>query len=395
MLHRDFHKTPLSPGSAHTFQRSSIADILGIPFSDNNQLTLLKSGRETFQRISDLIASAKHFICVEFYIFSDDYTGRKLADLLRRKSKEGITVYLLYDHFGSLFTARSFWSQLKKAGIKIRVSHPFRWSTARSYLYRNHKKMLIVDGTRAVLGGMNIADEYHGFALAEKDIWRDTGILLEGPVVSTLFEIFRKSWRRWKAEPISWTSKELPLYDGVSVIPVFAHSGRARRRMRRLYLYSINHAQQSILLTTAYFIPERRILKSLKKAAQRGVEIKLLLPGKTDVISAMYAGRAYYQRLLRAGIHIYIYKAGVLHAKTAVFDGSWSIIGSTNLDYQSFIRNEESNIGILDHIFGAIMMETFNTDVAASSKIVLEEWERRPVYQKILERFFAFLFKKL
>ena len=395
MLQRDSHNHSIFSEKNIIFQKSEIEDILDIPFNDNNRVKLLKSGRETFQTIFDSVASAKKIICVEFYIFSDDYTGKKLADLLKMKSEQGVKVYLLYDHFGSFFTARSFWSDLKKAGIKIRISHPFQWSSARSYIYRNHKKLLIIDGVRAFTGGVNIADEYHGHSGNKEEAWRDTVILLEGPIVSTLFDIFKKSWATWKGKPITWYAESSRLSHGVSVIPIFARSGRARRRMRRLYIQSINNAKKNILITTAYFIPGRRIMRALKRAAKRGVTLKLLLPGKTDVMSVKYAGMSYYTRLLRAGVQIYNYHGGILHAKTALFDGCWSIVGSTNLDHQSFRRNDESNVGVLDHGLGRVMTETFQKDLKESIRINPEEWARRPIYQRILERFFSFVIKKL
>jgi len=395
MLQRDSPKQSISSEENIIFQKSEIEDILDFPFNDKNRVKLLESGRKTFQAIFDSVVSAKDIICVEFYIFSDDYTGKKLAGLLKEKSRQGVKVYLLYDHFGSFFTAKSFWSDLKKAGIKIRISHPFKWSIPRSYIYRNHKKLLIIDGTKAFIGGVNIADEYHGHTGEKEEAWRDTVILLEGSIVSTLFKIFKKSWATWKGKPITWNEESGRLSHGISVIPIFARSGRARRRMRRLYIHSINNANKSISITTAYFIPGRRIMRALKRAAKRGVTIKLLLPGKTDVMSVHYASRAYYRRLLNAGVQIYNYQGNILHSKTAVFDGCWSIIGSTNLDHQSFRRNDESNVGVLDHGFGRVMTETFQKDLKESIIIDPEEWAKRPFYQKILERFFSFVINKL
>jgi cardiolipin synthase len=395
MHQRNPHKHSIASEKNIYFQKSEIEDILGTPFNDNNRVKLLKSGRATFQTIFDAVESAKNIICVEFYIFSDDYTGKKLAGLLKEKSRQGVKVYLLYDHFGSFYTAKSFWSDLKKAGIKIRISHPFRWSIPRSYIYRNHKKLLIIDGTKAFIGGVNIADEYHGHAGEKEKNWRDTIILLEGSIVSTLFAIFKNSWATWKGKPITCNEKNSRLSHGVSVIPIFAHSGRARRRIRRLYIHSFNNAKKNIFITTAYFNPGRRIMSALKRAAKRGVTIKLLLPGKSDVISVHYASRSYYRKLLNAGIHIYNYQGNILHSKTAVFDGCWSIIGSTNLDHQSLRRNDESNVGVMDHGFGRIMTETFQKDIKESIRIKPEVWARRPFHQKILERFFSFVIKKL
>jgi cardiolipin synthase len=149
------------------------------------------------------------------------------------------------------------------------------------------------------------------------------------------------------------------------------------------------------LITTAYFFPSRRLLKALENAAGCGLSVKLLLPGESDILSVLYAGRAYYRKLLKSGVEIYNYQGAVLHSKTAVFDGRWSIVGSANLDMQSLRRNEESNVGILDSDFGTRMVETFNNDLKHAVKIDSQKWSSRPLYQKVLEKFFASLMKRL
>jgi len=390
---------PLRPHSiipeAKELNKSGIEKIIRGSFTENNRVRILKSGQETFQAILDTIASAQKIICIEFYIFKDDNTGRKLAALLKEKAGQGIPVYLLYDHFGSFLTSSKFWLDLKKEGIKVRVSHPFKWSSLKGYIYRNHKKLLLVDGTKAFTGGFNIADEYHGYFKTRKHIWRDTGIYLEGPIASTLLRIFSRSWKTWKGEIINLPFTQPQLNGGVPVIPVFANSARARRRMRQLLLYSIRNAKESIFLTTAYFIPSRKILRALINAAQRGVDLKLLLPGRSDVMATYYAGRSYYRRLLMAGAEIYNYQGAVLHAKTSVFDRCWSIIGSTNLDFQSLRRNDESNVGIFDRNFSSLMIDIFHSDLQRSAKIEEKTWGKRPLHQKFLEKFFSLIMKKL
>lgn len=284
-----------------TLKKTEIERILGLPFTENNRVRILKTGKETFQTILDAVSSAQKIICIEFYIFKDDNSGRQLAELLKKKAREGVSVYLLYDHFGSFLTSRSFWSDLKKEGVKVRVSHPFKWAYPRGYIYRNHKKLLVIDGQIAFTGGFNIADEYHGYFKKRTTIWRDTVIHLEGLIASTLLGIFSRSWKTWKGELINLHLRPNPLDHGVPVIPIFATSGRARRKMRKLLLYSIKNAKESIFLTTAYFVPGIRILRALMNAVQRGVKLKLLLPGESDVISVFYASRSYYKRLLKAG----------------------------------------------------------------------------------------------
>ncbi len=378
-----------------SIEKYAIEKIIGSRFTDNNKVQLLVSGRETFQKILDSVASAHEIICIEFYIFKDDYTGKKLAELLKKKAGQGVRIYLLYDHFGSFLTSRRFWSNLKNAGVNISVSHPFRWSALRAYKSRNHKKLLIVDGKEAFTGGFNIADEYHGYFKKKIKVWRDTGIYLKGPIASTLLRMFRQSWAIWRGEAINWETIPETFIDGVPVIPIFANSGRARRRMRRLFIYSIKNAKRHIYLTTAYFIPGKRILRELIRAAKRGVALRLLLPGKSDVLPVFYAGRSYYARLLKAGVEIYDYEGAVLHAKTTVFDECWSIVGSANLDFQSLWRNDESNVGIFDLEFSRHMTGLFAKDLQNAKKIDLNTWTKRPLYEKLIEKIFFIIMKKL
>jgi len=377
------------------YQKPIIEKILGSAFVRGNYVRLLRNGKEIFQTIFDSIESARHIICIEFYIFKNDNTGKNLSELLRRKAQEGVKIYVLYDQFGSLRTPRSFWQELKNAGISIRASHPFKWSMPGYYIHRDHGKLIAIDGEKAFTGGFNIGDEYHGYFKTWKKPWRDTGIYLEGPVASSLLEMFKKSWASWGRETITYSNKALPVKQGVSVIPVFTRSARGRKKLRKLLFYSISNAKERIFLTNAYFAPSRRMLTVLEDAVKRGVDVKLILPSKSDIAPIYYAGRHFYKRLLEAGVEIYDYQGQILHAKTALFDSCWSIIGSANLDFQSLRRNDESNVGIFDENFGTEMTKVFLEDLHNSIKIDINTWSKRPFYEKILERVFAILRKRL
>lgn len=385
-----------------SFGKSSIERLYGCPFIEGNSVTPLFNGKESFNAIFNGIEMAKSLICLQFYIFRNDETGTEMADLLKKRAKKGVQIYILYDHFGSLGTPGYFWNDLKSAGIKIRASRPFKWSSPFHYAHRDHRKLIIIDIVKAFTGGLNIANEYRGFHLRLKgEGWRDTGILLEGPVVSGLFKTFHTAWQAWGGMPISLMDLPSLKYsspqsnNGLSVIPIFASSAKGRRRMRMLLYYSINHAKESIILTTAYFTPSRRMLDSLEEAVNRGVTVKLLLSGRSDVPAAHYAGRAFYARLLRRGIKIYNYQGEVLHAKSYVFDGCWSVIGSANLDFQSLRWNDEGNVGILDKDFGKKMVNVFEKDLRNSIEIREDEWIKRPLSERIKERFFVLFRRRL
>jgi cardiolipin synthase A/B len=378
------------------FQAKTIEQVSGTPFTDGNRVSLLWKGPESFHIIFDEIALAKKLICLEFYIFRNDETGNELAEILKSKASEGVGVYLLYDHFGSIATPMKFWRGLKEAGVHIRVSHPFKWTDPFHYVHRDHKKLIIIDGMKAFTGGINIANEYRGYHRVRKIRgWRDTGIFLEGPIAKTLLDIFKKSWEVWNGAPILYDMHVEPVPEGLSVIPIFASSAKGRRKMRKLLYYSIDQAQECIYLTTAYFAPSRRMLHVLETAESRGVDVKMLLPGKSDITSAHYAGRAFFTKLLKAGVEIFNYQGEILHAKTAVFDGVWSVIGSANLDFQSLRINDEGNVGIVDTEFAGQMTEMFQEDLGHSEQITLEPWLKRSFIEKVKEQFFALFRRRL
>ena len=385
-----------------TFERSSIERIYGCHFAENNNVTLLYKGRESFDAIFNAIKKARALICLQFYIFSNDETGTEMADLLKKKVKEGVKIYILHDHFGSLWIPNSFWRDLKATGIKIRVSRPFQWLSPFYYAHRDHRKLIIIDGVKAFTGGLNIANEYRGFHIGHKTKgWRDTGIMLGGPIVSELFKTFQMTWHICGGKPISLAALSHSGYggiksnDGLSAIPIFASSSKGRRRMRKLLYYSINHAKKSILLTTAYFTPSRRMLDSLEEAVKRGVTVKLLLPGKSDVPAAQYAARAFFTRLLKGGVRIYTYEGEILHAKRYVFDGCWSIVGSANLDFLSLRWNDEGNVGILDEGFGKKMIKVFEEDLKNSIEVKEDDWKNRSISKRLKERFFVLFRRRL
>lgn len=398
--------------SSNKFTLYSIEKIFEGKFSIASDVKLLWKGIDSFKTIFDTVREAKEQICLAFYIFRNDETGKFLSEILKEKSREGVKVYVLYDHFGSFGTPGSFWNNMSNAGINIRASRPFRWTNPFHYVHRDHRKLIIIDSKKAFTGGLNIANEYSGFHIKSKEKnWRDTGIMLEGPIASELYRNFEKSWYAWGGEKINHPNdcittktiknpnKTFDFLDlwkyrgGLLTIPIFANSAKGRRKLRRLFYYSINHAQNDINLTTAYFIPSTRMIETLIQAVKRGVRVRLLVPGKSDVPIVSYAGKVYFAKLLDAGVEIYTYLGQILHAKTYIFDDCWSIIGSANLDFQSFRYNDEGNVGILDTGFASQMINVFEEDIKNSTKIELSSWGKRPFLDKAIEHFFS-LFKK-
>jgi cardiolipin synthase len=382
-----------------TFTQAEIEQIYEEKFFAAANVQLLRRGQESFDTIFNAVKNAEQIICLEFYIFRNDETGTALSELLKQKSAEGVKVYILYDHHGSFCTPSKFWKDMKKAGVKVRASRPFKWTSPFHYVHRDHKKLIVIDFKKAFTGGLNIADEYSGFHFRLRGkSWRDTGIMVEGPIAHELFKIFRKAWQLWGGEAIEDLSFKFQISnfkDGIPAIPIFVASARGRRRMRRLLYYSINRSKRSISLTTAYFVPSKRMIETLGEAVKRGVRVRLLVPGKSDIPAASYAGRAFFSTLLKAGVEIYTYDGEILHAKSYIFDECWSIIGSTNLDFQSFRYNDEGNIGILDTSFASKMKEVFEEDLLHSVKISKENWDKRPISKKLKEKFFSLFRRRL
>lgn len=417
----------IDTSNANTFSADAIEAIYKGRFSAAARVELLVRDQESFETIFHAVRSATKSICLVFYIFRNDLTGARLAGILKQKSREGVQVNLLYDHFGSFQTPADFWDDMRSSGVRVRASRPFLWSSPGRYVHRDHRKLIIVDARLAFTGGLNIANEYSGFHLRVKGRgWRDTGILVEGPIVLELMGSFLKTWYALRGDPVEAPGvtapvkvtfrgrlsgfgrrligkerpealrvEQPPVQQGIPAMPIFVSSARGRRRMRRLLYYSINHAVKSIDLTTAYFIPSRRMLETLEYAVGRGVRVRLLLPRVGDVTAAAYAGRAKFGRLLEAGVEIYLYSGEILHAKTYTFDGCWSIVGSTNLDFQSLRYNDEGSVGILDEGFAVRMAELFEEDLLKAEKLEAAAWGMRPFSEKLKEHFFSLFRRRL
>jgi len=378
---------------AHGFTIEGIERLYGRPFIKGNSIKLLWRGTDAFREITGAVEAARKLICLQFYIYRNDETGEELARLLMKKASEGVRVYILYDHLGSLFTPKSFWKRLRQAGINVSASHPFMWLDPGRYTRRDHRKLITIDEEIAFTGGLNIANEYWGSVMRKVRPWRDTGILMKGPVAADLTDRFFRTWSRLRNMPHDHIPSEVPPSGHLPVLPIFASSRVGRKQMRRLLFYSIFHADREICLTTAYLIPSRHMIRSLENAVGRGVRVRLLVPMISDVIAVNYASRHFFTSLLKAGVEIYTYKGNMLHAKSYVFDRQWCIVGSANLDYISLRRNDEGNVGIVQEALAEELHNVFEEDMGNSERIDPEQWRKRPLTDRLLENFFA-LFKR-
>ena len=372
--------------------------IVGSPLTVGNKVDLLQDGPSTYQAMIAAIGAARDHINMETYIFEDDDVGQRFAAALIAKQTQGVQVNVIRDSVGTLGTPTVFFTRLADAGIKVLEFNPVNLLTAKAgwdVNQRDHRKLLIVDGRIAFLGGINISSVYSGgsFSLRSKVRpdgklpWRDTDLQLEGPVVGELQKLFIDTWEKQKGEPLV-AQNYFPAAErkGNEVVRAIGSSPDEPYSLIYATLISaLRSAQTEIWLTSAYFVPDPQLLAALKDAVARGVDVKLVLPGSTDSWLVFHAGRAYYTELLKAGVKLYERRDALLHVKTAVIDGVWSTVGSTNLDWRSFLHNQEVNAVVLGAGFGDRMRAAFLADVAKSEAITLEKWRRRSLDVRIKE----------
>jgi cardiolipin synthase len=371
-----------------------------------NAAKLLIDGPQTFAAMFGAIEKARSTVLLESYIIEDAAIAQKLSALLARKAAEGVRVAVLYDAVGSIGTDQAYFETLKKAGIAVCAFNPVNpiksgrtgyWDIT----HRDHRKILSVDRQVAYTGGINISAVYSSGSFgsgdkddqqAKKDGWRDTQIELRGPAVIALDELVRHAWLQQKcpdalppppAPPRAATSTAAAGPHIVRIIP--SSPDDPYNRIYALLLTAIDAAQQSVHLTMAYFAPGAEMIDALCDAAQRRVDVQLVLPSVSDFSPVLHAGRSYYKRLLGCGVKLHELQDAVLHSKTAVIDGVVSTVGSSNLDWRSFVGNNEVNAVIVGDDFGDTMERMFQRDLAASQQITADTWAKRPLLQRAKE----------
>ena len=365
------------------------------PLVGGNRVELLIDGPATYAAMFAAIDGARDHINLESYIVEADGPGEELARRLLAKCREGVKVNLLFDGFGSLTTAGAYFEALRAGGVQLCEYNPLRsWARvfSRAVHLRDHRKLLVVDGRVAFVGGVNISGVYSSAlsgakSAADAPPWRDAHLRLAGPLVAELQTLFIAHWNQHAPctiQPADYLPT-LPRAGKLRGAIASCDAGRRRNPFYRALVKAIDQAQERVLVTTAYFVPTRRLLRALCAAARRGVDVRLLLPSQSDVWAPLHAGRSHYGRLLQSGVRIYERQGALLHAKTTVIDGVWVTVGSANLDWRSVVHNAEVNAIVLDPVFGAQMEAVFTADIAASREITLDSWHRRGWLQRVCE----------
>ncbi|WP_292446071.1 phosphatidylserine/phosphatidylglycerophosphate/cardiolipin synthase family protein [Methylibium sp.] len=404
-------KRGLTGAQARHFERQLALEqeVSGSPLTTGNAAVLLQDGPATYAAMFAAIESARDHINLETFILDDDEVGRRFADVLLEKQRQGVQVNLIHDAVGTLSTPSAFFERLKRAGVRVvqfNPVNPLEATAGWELNNRDHRKLLIVDGTTAFVGGINISAVYSGSSprggrfgssafvpVMPRQVqvlpWRDTHVQLSGPVVATLQQFFMETWAQQKAEPLAPRAYFPTLsVQGKEVVRAIASSPEDPFSQFYATLISvINTAQDEILLSNAYFVPDPQLKQSLVDAVSRGVDVKIVLPSATDSSLVFHAGRAHYDELLRGGVKLYERQDVLLHSKTAVIDGVWSTVGSSNLDWRSFLHNQEVNVLMIGSEFGAQMQSAFQRDLVVSQEITLREWQRRGVVVRLKEFF--------
>ncbi|MBD5187188.1 MAG: cardiolipin synthase [Bacteroidales bacterium] len=360
------------------------------PLTINNEVKVFTDGSSKFNSLKRDLLEAKEYIYLQYYIFSDDSTGSEIAKILMKKAREGVKVKVLYDHVGSFSARNRFFRTMREAGVE---AHPFFKVTfpqlANRVNWRNHRKIVIIDGKSAYIGGMNIADRYV-FGQSDGSAWRDTHLRVRGEIINQLIYSFLIDWNflnpkaGFSTLPI--VNKEINNKCGMQLIS----SGPTDQwgNISLVFLKAITSAKRSIYIQTPYFLPSDPLQRALEAAALSKIDVRIMIPIKSDSKMLQYASFSYISQCLQAGIKVYLYNPGMLHAKAMIIDDDIVSTGSSNFDYRSFENNFECNLMVYDKEFNARMREIFFNDLSQCSKITYGEWKKRPIHQRAAESIF-------
>ena len=349
------------------------------PPLQGNRAEVFIDADQAYDSMEAAIRSARHHVHMMSYIYRDDLAGRRFRDLLTEKAREGVEVRLLVDAVGSHHLDSGFFLELQNAGGKYAEFMPVlplrpHWRPN----LRNHRKILVSDGRVGFAGGLNIGDEYQG-RKKKYAPWRDTHMRAEGPAAWRLQEIFAEDWFFATDEDLIEPRYFPPLQpEGEDLIQV-VESGpdQPYETIHTVFFTAITEAQERVYITTPYFVPDAAVLMALKAASWRGVDVRVLLPGKSDLKLIQMAGRSYHRELLEAGVKLYEHRPGMLHAKTMVVDGIWATVGSANMDVRSFRLNFEVNLLVSGSSFASKMEEIFKRDIIGARKLTLEDMRNK------------------
>jgi cardiolipin synthase len=352
-----------------------------------NRVEVLVDGNSTYDRIGAAIDGARHHVHAQFYLIRDDATGRWFRDRLVAAAKRGVVVRLLMDGYGCFALGAAWRRPLRKAGVHVGVFLPMRSVLLQPVNLRNHRKIVVVDGQMAFTGGFNVGDEYRG-QMRGVGVWKDVHLRIEGPAAGELQKVFFQDWAYATSEPIDpaeYFPKEVQSYGEAAIAVVTSGPDTRSEAIHRLFFEAIVGAEREVLVTTPYFVPDESLMVAMEVAAIRGVDLKLLLPARSNHRVTFHAGRSFYAQLLEAGVDLCEYVPGMVHAKTLVADRSVSLVGSANMDLRSFRLNFEVHTLVHDAATATTLGEAFHADAADSRRVELDGWRQRAWMLRVKE----------
>ncbi|SAK46725.1 cardiolipin synthetase [Caballeronia catudaia] len=371
----------------------SMGLLLGPPVLGENRFEVLLNGDEIFPSMLEGIRSARASITFETFIYWSGEIGEQIASALSDKARAGVAVHVLLDWVGSSKMDKRYLRMLRDAGADVIQYHKPHWTGLGRMNDRTHRKLLVIDGRIGFTGGVGIAEEWTGHAQDEKH-WRDTHFRVEGPAVGQMQAVFMDNWVKSTGNVLhgaQYFPEIEAAGDGLAHMFSSSPSGGSDD-MQLMYLMAITAATHSIHLSSAYFVPDKLTINAIVEAARRGVEVRIITPGKRiDTHTVREASRACWGDLLAAGVEIYEYQPTMFHCKLIIVDEYLVSVGSTNFDSRSFKLNDEANLNIYDRDFARRQTAIFYDDVAHAKRITLDEWRRRPLAEKLVDRFVALL----
>lgn len=349
-----------------------------------NDIKIFTNGTSKFAALEADLRRAKDFINIQYYILEDDNIGRQIAEILKERARAGVRVRVIYDHVGSLHTSRRFFKDMIRAGVEcypfFRVAFP---PFGTRINWRNHRKLCIIDGRVAYLGGMNIADRYidggKGFRT-----WRDSHLRIQGPAVAAVQYSFAVDWN-FMGCPLIEDRVDMDAKGTMDAQLISSGPTSQWSNVEFMFNKAIAGASKRIFIQTPYFLPTDGLLKALQTAALANVDVRIMIPMRSDSRMLTHASFSYISECLRSGIKIYLYEAGMLHAKNIVIDDDIASVGSTNFDFRSFEHNFEANLFIYSHEFNHRLAEIFFADLKHSKRVMTSQWHKRPRGMKIAE----------
>jgi cardiolipin synthase len=362
-----------------------------------NRVTLLQDGPETYRAMLAAIAAARDHVNLESYDFEDGEVGQRFAEALLERQASGVQVNIIYDSVGTFGADPAFFERLRRSGVRVVEFNPVNpLAPGKSWApnNRDHRKLLIVDGRTAFLGGVNISSVYASgsglrrHARADGDAgWRDTDVRVEGPVVADYQRLFISTWEKQRGGELAARDYfPAPAARGTEIVRAIGSTPDDEYSLIYLTLIAaITTAEKRVQIVNAYFVPDPQLMRALLEAAARGVDVRIILPGSSDSGMAYHAGRSHFSELLAGGVRIYERRGAMLHAKSASVDGVWSCVGSSNLDWRSALDNDEVNAVVIGREFAAQMQAAFTLDLAASDEIELAGWQRRAALMRVKE----------